>query len=156
MERTLCLLKPDALQRGLVGRILTRFEEKGLKLVGLRMRRFPIETIREHYAVHAERPFYDDLVGFMTSGPVVAFALEGKDAIAVVRRVVGATNSAEAAPGTIRGDFGMSFSHNLVHASDGPESAERELALFFGEDGDLCDWKPDLEAWVYNVAEELN
>ena len=155
MERTLVLAKPDALQRGLVGTILSRFEQKGLKLVGLKMRRFPDEVIQEHYSVHADKPFYSALVGFMTSGPVVAMALEGKDAITVVRGLMGKTNSAEAAPGTIRGDYALSFSNNLVHGSDGPESAETELALFFAEDGDLVDWTPDLTAWVYS-GEELS
>ena len=155
MERTLVLLKPDAVQRNLIGRIIARLEEKGLEIVGLKMRCFPVELVREHYSVHKERPFYDDLVGFMTSGPVVALALQGKGAISVVRRVVGATNAAEADPGTIRGDLGMSFSHNLIHASDGPESAEKELALFFAEPGDLCEWTPIARAQVYNVAEEL-
>ena len=155
MERTLVLAKPDALQRGLVGTILSRFEQKGLKLVGLKMRRFPDEVIQEHYSVHADKPFYSALVGFMTSGPVVAMALEGKDAITVVRGLMGKTNSAEAAPGTIRGDYALSFSNNLVHGSDGPESAETELALFFAEDGDLVDWTPDQTAWVYS-SEELS
>jgi len=155
LERTLVLLKPDAVHRHLIGPILTRFESKGLKLVGLKLRRFPLATIQEHYAVHAERPFYANLVEFMTSGPVVALAFDGVDAIAVVRRLVGKTNSREAEPGTIRGDFGMSFSNNLVHASDGPESAEKELGLFFGEEDDLVDWEPVDLGWAYNVEEEL-
>lgn len=155
MQRTLVLLKPDAVQRGLIGTILARFEAKGLKLVGLKMRRFPVELVREHYAVHRERKFYAGLVGFMTSGPVVAIAVEGKDAIAVTRRLIGKTNSAEAEPGTIRGDLGMSFSNNLVHGSDGPESAQRELALFFPDASEICAWTPVQEPWVYNVEEEL-
>lgn len=156
MERTLVLLKPDALQRGLVGRILARFEDKGLQIVGLKMRRFPRALLEQHYAAHRERPFFGKLVEFMGSGPVVAIALEGKDAIEVTRNLMGATNARKAAPGTIRGDLGMSFSNNLVHGSDGPESATKELALFFGEPGDVTPWKPaDLE-WVYSVAEELS
>jgi len=155
VERTHGHCKPDAVQRGLVGTILNRFEQKGLKLVGLKMRHFPDEVIQQHYSVHADKPFYGALVGFMTSGPVVAIALEGKDAINCVRGLMGKTNSAEAAPGTIRGDLGLSFSNNLVHGSDGPESAETELALFFAEEGDLIDWTPDLTAWVYS-AEELS
>ena len=153
MEKTLVLFKPDAVQRGLIGRILNRFEDKGLQIAGLKMRSFPLETIREHYAVHKERPFYDNLVEFMTSGPVVAVCLEGKNAIDVTRTLMGKTNSAEATPGTIRGDFGMSFSNNLVHGSDGPESAEKELKLFFGEPGDLCEWTPATDPWVYSVEE---
>ena len=139
MERTLVLLKPDAVQRHLVGPILSRFEQKGLKLAGLKMRSFPLETIQRHYSDHADKPFYGNLVSFMTSGPVVAMAFDGKDAIKVVRTLVGATNAREAAPGTIRGDYGMSFSNNMVHASDGPEAAEKELGLFFAEAGDLID-----------------
>lgn len=155
VERTLVLLKPDAVQRGLIGRITARFEDKGLEVVGMKMRHFSLETIQQHYAVHAERPFYKDLVSFMTSGPVVAIALQGNNAITVVRTVVGPTNSAEAAPGTIRGDFGMSFSHNMIHASDSPEASATELALFFGDEGDLIDWTPCSRDQVYNAAEEL-
>lgn len=155
MERTLVLVKPDGVQRGLIGRIVQRFEDKGLEIVGMKMRRFPLELIQEHYSVHAERPFYADLVAFMTSGPVVAIALQGKGAIDVTRTLMGGTNSAEAAPGTIRGDYGMSFSHNMVHGSDSPEAAAKELSLFFGDEGDLIDWEPCTRVEVYNVAEEL-
>ena len=135
LERTLVLLKPDAVQRGLIGEIVSRFERKGLRLVGLKLRRFDLKLIEQHYAVHRERPFYGKLVKFMTSGPVVAIAIEGKDAIEVVRKLMGKTNSRQAEPGTIRGDLGMSFSNNLVHGSDGPDAARQELALFFGEIG---------------------
>lgn len=156
MERTLVLLKPDAVQRGLVGRILARFEAKGLQLVGLKMRQFSADHLREHYAVHRERPFFRSLVEYMSSGPVVALALEGKDAVAVVRRLVGATNAREAAPGTIRGDLGMSFSNNLVHASDGPESAAFELGLWFPDAAEVVEWTPADLSWRYNVGEELS
>ncbi|MEO0660657.1 MAG: nucleoside-diphosphate kinase [Planctomycetota bacterium] len=156
MERTLVLLKPDAVQRSLVGQVLARFEAKGLKLVGLKMRTFDRSLLEKHYEVHKERPFYGNLVDFMSSGPVVALALEGKDAIKVVRKLVGATNAREAEPGTIRGDFGMSFSNNLVHASDGEDTAKFELGLWFAEAGELSDWNPaDLE-WRYSVKEELS
>ncbi len=155
LERTLVLFKPDALQRGLVGRILTRFEEKGLRLIGLKLRQFSRAQIERHYEVHKERPFYPKLVQFMTSAPVVALALEGKDAIEVTRTLMGATNSRKALPGTIRGDLGMSFSNNLVHGSDGPEAAQRELALFFPEPGELVQWTPCNLEWLYSVAEEL-
>ena len=155
MERTLILLKPDTVQRALAGRILARFEEKGLKLIGMKLRQFPEALIQQHYAVHKERPFYPKLVEYMTSGAVVAMAFEGLDAIAVVRRMVGVTNSREAAPGTIRGDFGMSFSTNLVHGSDSKESAERELGIFFADAEETVEWTPSLEGWIYNVAEEL-
>ena len=155
MERTLVLLKPDAVQRGLVGTILSRFEAKGLSIVGLKMRTFDRSVLEQHYEVHKERPFYPNLVDFMSSGPVVAIALEGKDAITVVRTLVGKTNAREAAPGTIRGDLGMSFSNNLVHASDGEDSAKFELGLWFSDAAELSDWTPaDLE-WRYSVKEEL-
>jgi len=154
VERTLVLLKPDAVQRGLVGRILARFEEKGLALVGMKMRTFSKSLLEQHYAVHKARPFFAGLVKFMSSGPAVALVIEGKDAIAVVRTLVGKTNGRESPPGTIRGDYAMSFSTNLVHASDSPESAQFELGLWF-EDEELSAWKPaDLE-WRYSVAEEL-
>ena len=133
MERTLVLLKPDAVQRGLAGRILARFEEKGLKLIGLKLRQFPEATIREHYDVHKERPFYPKLVEYMTSGAVVALALEGLDAIAVVRRMVGATNSREADPGTIRKEFALSMGENSVHGSDSDENAAIEIKFFFSD-----------------------
>ena len=155
MERTLVLLKPDAVQRGLVGTIISRFEDKGLKLVGLKMRQFPEALLRQHYDVHKERPFFAGLVKFMSSSPVVAIALEGKDAIAVTRNLIGATNCREAQPGTIRGDLGMSFSNNLVHGSDGADTAKSELALWFADADELCDWSPATEIWVYNVEEEL-
>ena len=155
MERTLVLLKPDAVQRGLVGSILSRFEAKGLSIVGLKMRTFDRSVLEQHYEVHKEHPFYPNLVEFMTSGPVVAITLEGKDAITVVRTLVGKTNAREAAPGTIRGDFGMSFSNNLVHASDGEDTAKFELGLWFSDAAELSDWTPaDLE-WRYSVKEEL-
>ncbi|HPF15478.1 MAG: nucleoside-diphosphate kinase [Planctomycetes bacterium] len=155
MERSLVLLKPDAVQRGLVGTILARFEAKGLKLVGMKMRTFPASLLEQHYEVHKARPFFKGLVEFMSSGPVVALALEGKDAIAVIRSMVGKTNSREAAPGTIRGDLGMSFSNNLVHASDGADTAKFELGLWFADQAELSNWTPVSEPWVYNVAEEL-
>jgi nucleoside-diphosphate kinase len=155
VERTLVLLKPDAIQRGHIGEILGRFEAKGLKVVGMKFRQFPLEHIQQHYEVHRERPFFDSLVAFMTSAPVLALALEGKDAVAVTRRLMGPTNCAEAPPGTIRGDLGLSFSHNLVHGSDALETARTELALFFDAD-ELFDWTPVAENWVYDVEEELS
>jgi len=155
LERTLVLLKPDAVQRGLIGEIVSRFEKKGLRIVGLKLRRFDLKLIEEHYSVHRERPFYPKLVKFMTSGPVVAIAIEGKEAIEVVRKLMGKTNSRQAEAGTIRGDLGMSFSNNLVHGSDGPEAAKKELALFFGGAGELVDWTPATLEWIYSVEEEL-
>jgi nucleoside-diphosphate kinase len=153
MERTLILLKPDALQRGLAGRVLARFEDKGLKLVGLKLMRITLELAARHYEQHKARPFYQGLVRFMTSSPVVALALEGNDAIKIARNLMGATFGADAAPGTIRGDFGVSRSFNLVHGSDSQEAAERELKLFFPEG--LVEWSWDGFRWIYDQAEEL-
>lgn len=134
MERTLVLLKPDAVQRRLSGEIISRFERKGLKIVGMKLMQISDDLAALHYAEHKERPFYQGLVDFMTSKPVVALALEGPNAVSVVRKLMGATFGFNAEPGTIRGDFGISNQFNLVHGSDGPEAAERELHLFFNAD----------------------
>jgi nucleoside-diphosphate kinase len=131
MERTLVLLKPDAVRRGLVGHVLSRFEEKGLGIVAMELRTITGEQADAHYAEHVERDFYPPLREFATSGPLVALVLEGDEAIAVVRAINGATDGRKAAPGTIRGDLSLSNRENLVHASDSPESAEREIALWF-------------------------
>jgi len=133
-ERTLVLLKPDAVKRGLSGEILGRLERKGLTIVAARLVRVPPELAARHYAEHAGKPFYDGLVKHITSGPVLALALEGRGAIAVVRLLVGATNPTTAAPGTIRGDLASAMTPNLIHASDSPASAQRELELFFRPD----------------------
>lgn len=151
MERTLVLVKPDGVQRGLVGEIVARFERKGLKLVGLRLLDVDTALAERHYAVHAGKHFYDGLIEFITSGPVAAVALEGPDAIATVRRMVGRTMPNEAEPGTIRGDLGISGLRNLIHASDAPETAVAELELWFGADL-LVDYQRAIDAWV--VAEE--
>lgn len=151
MERTLVLVKPDGVQRGLIGGILGRFERKGLKVVGLRLLEVPRPMAERHYAVHAGKHFYAGLVEFIISGPVAAIALEGPDAIATVRRLVGRTMPNEAEPGTIRGDLGISGLRNLIHASDAPETAKSELALWF-EEGTLVDYGRDIDAWI--VAEE--
>jgi len=150
MERTLVLVKPDGVQRGLVGEILARFERKGLKVVGLRMLDVSRPMAEQHYAVHAGKHFYDGLVEFITSGPVAAVALEGPDAIATVRRLVGKTMPNEAEPGTIRGDLGISGLRNLIHASDAPETATAELDLWFADE--LVDYQRAIDAWI--VAEE--
>ena len=151
MQRTLVLAKPDAVQRGLIGEIIGRFERKGLKVVGLRFLTVPSELAEEHYAVHADKHFYAGLVDFITSGPVAAFALEGPDSIAIVRKMVGRTMPNEAEPGTIRGDLGVSGLRNLIHASDAAETAEAELKLWFGADA-LVAYARDVDAWI--VAEE--
>lgn len=151
MERTLVLVKPDGVQRALIGEIIGRFERKGLKVIGLRFLDVSRALAEEHYAVHAGKHFYAGLVDFITSGPVAAVALEGPDAIATVRRMVGRTMPNEAEPGTIRGDLGLSGLRNLIHASDAPETAEAELKLWFAA-GDLVDYVMTIDPWV-NAAE---
>ena len=131
MQRTLILVKPDAFARGLTGEIISRFERKGLKLVALEQRTLDAETAGVHYAEHKERPFFGELVEFITSGPLVAMVLEGHEAIAAARQVIGSTNPLEATPGTIRGDFALEVGENMVHGSDAPESASREIGIFF-------------------------
>jgi nucleoside-diphosphate kinase len=147
MEKTFVILKPDAVQRGLVGEILGRFERRGLKIVSMKFLQVSDELARKHYAVHAERPFFAGLIQYITSAPVVALVLEGTNAITVVRSMVGATRPHEAAPGTIRADFGMDVGRNLVHASDGPETAKDEVALWFGSE--LVDWPRANDPWIY-------
>ena len=151
-ERTLVLVKPDGVQRLLVGRILSRFEERGLKLVGLKLVLVSRELAERHYAIHRERAFFGSLVEFITSSPLVAFAVEGPNAIAVVRSMVGATRPNEADPGTIRGDFALETAQNLIHASDGPETATSELALWFAP-GELLDYERDVDRWALAPAD---
>jgi nucleoside-diphosphate kinase len=134
MDRTLILVKPDAFARNLSGEIIARFERKGLKIVALRHMTVTRELAEAHYAEHSERPFFGELVEFITSGPIVAMVLEGQDAVKAARQVIGATNPLEAAPGSIRGDFAIEMGQNMVHGSDSPESAAREAGLFFGDD----------------------
>ncbi len=152
MERTLVLLKPDAVARALVGRILERFEAKGMRLAGLKMMRVSRQLAEKHYAVHAGKPFYPGLVTFITSGPLVAVCLEGKNAICVVRKLTGATDSGGAEPGSIRGDLGMSYRFNLVHASDSPEAAAEELANFFSPE-EMLEPSPESLRWLYDFSE---
>lgn len=151
METSLIILKPDAVQRGLVGRIISRFEDKGLQIVGAKIMRISPELAAQHYKDHIGKGFYDGLVRFMTSSPVMVLAVRGVGAIAICRKLMGATFGSKAEPGTIRGDFGVSNSFNLIHGSDGPESAERELALFFGP-GEVIEWKRATENWVYDLS----
>lgn len=152
MERTLVLLKPDAVNRRLCGEILRRFELRGLKFVGLKLLRVSPELARQHYAEHVNKPFYPQLEAFITSGPVIAVAVEGPEAITVVRNMLGPTNGRQAPPGTIRGDFGLSRQMNLVHASDGPEAAARELALYFRPE-ELLPSEGPLDAWTLAADE---
>ncbi len=133
MDRTLILVKPDAFARGLTGEILSRFERKGLQIVALRHMTVTRELAGRHYAEHSERPFFGELVDFITSGPIVAMVLEGPEAVRAARQVIGATDPLEAATGSIRGDFAVEVGQNMVHGSDSPESAARESELFFGE-----------------------
>jgi nucleoside-diphosphate kinase len=145
-ERTLVLVKPDGVQRLLTGRIISRFEERGLKIVGLKLVDVDRSLAERHYDIHRERPFFASLVDFITSSPLVAMVLEGPNAISVVRMIVGATRPHEAAPGTIRGDFGLETAQNLVHASDGPDTARTEIALWF--DDELAEYERDIDRWA--------
>ncbi|PID84631.1 MAG: nucleoside-diphosphate kinase [Chloroflexi bacterium] len=147
MERTLILVKPDGVQRGLAGEIISRFERRGLKLVGMKFIQMSRELAEEHYGVHKERPFYSSLVEYITSGPIVAMVWEGNDAIEAVRSTMGATNPVAANPGTIRGDFGMEIGRNLVHGSDSPENAVKEVNLFF-DASELVDWPRGTDSWI--------
>jgi len=152
VETTLVLVKPDGVQRRLVGRILDRFEQKGLQVVALKMALLPRSLLERHYGAHRGKPFYEGLVTYMASSPVVAIALRGKSAVAVVRKMMGATFGSKAEPGTIRGDFAISDGFNLVHGSDSPESAGKELALFF-QPGEVLDWSAGDREWVYDVSD---
>jgi nucleoside-diphosphate kinase len=152
MEKTLVLLKPDAVQRRLIGRILMRFEEKGLSLVAMKLLHLSQELARRHYVDHVEKDWYPSLEQFITAAPLVALVLEGPEAIRVVRDMVGPTNGLQAPPGTIRGDFGISRQMNLVHASDGPEAAQREIAVFFRGD-EMVSYTPALSAWQRAASE---
>ena len=151
-QRTLLLVKPDGVQRLLVGRVLSRFEDRGLKLVGLKLVQVDRALAEQHYAVHREKPFFAGLVDFITSAPLVAAALEGPNAISVVRAMNGATRPHEAEPGSIRGDFAVETAQNLVHASDSPETAASELALWFRPE-ELLDYSREIDRWVLAPAE---
>ncbi len=148
MERTLILIKPDALQRGLAGEIISRMEQRGLKIVGMKLLQLDDAFARRHYAEHEGKPFLESLIGFITSGPLIAAALEGPNAIELVRKQMGATDPQNADSGTIRGDLALYVQYNLIHGSDSPESAERELGLFFG-DGELVSWERNIDPWVF-------
>lgn len=153
MQRTLIIVKPDAVQRGLIGQVLQRLERRGLKLVALKLMAISHELAAQHYGEHAGKGFYPGLVNFITSGPVVVGVVEGPSAIDVVRATAGATRPAEAAPGTIRADFGLTVGQNIIHASDGPESARREIALFFAP-GDLVDYQRVVDQWINDPKAE--
>ena len=146
-QRTLVLVKPDGVQRGLIGEIVSRLEGRGLKLVALKMMRITPELAARHYAEHKGKPFFDGLVRFITSGPVVAMIWEGREAVSVVRSLMGATDPLKAAPGTIRGDLALDLGMNLIHGSDSPERAESEMALFFTR-GELHDYERTADRWI--------
>jgi nucleoside-diphosphate kinase len=146
-ERTLILLKPDSLQRGLAGAIISRLEAHGLKLVACKMLQMDETLAHKHYEAHVGKAFFKSVVKFMTSGPIIAMAWQGKEAVDQVRKAMGSTNPTEAAPGTIRGDWALDIERNLVHGSDGPESAERELSIFFDDD-ELVDYSKDVDRWL--------
>ena len=147
MEKTLVLLKPDCVQRRLMGRIISRFEEKGLNIIAAKLLQVTPDLAKQHYAEHVEKPFYPGLEAFITGAPVMALVVQGLDVIRVVREMLGATNGLNAAAGTIRGDFSSSRQMNLVHASDGPEAAAREIELYFAAN-EICDYEPCLTPWM--------
>ena len=148
MDRTFVMVKPDGVTRGLVGHILSRFEEKGLKLIAARLEKLPEKRVRDQYREHLEKSFFPSLYHYITSGPCFLMVLEGRNVVPVVRSLVGATNPADAAPGTVRGDFAMDIGRNVIHASDSPESARREIALHFPEH-ELCSYKRTDEPALY-------
>ena len=147
MEKTLVLVKPDGVQRGLVGKIIGRLENKGFRLAALKLMNVSSKLAEEHYGEHVDKPFFGNLVRFITSSPIVAMAIEGENAVQVVRTTIGLTNPQEAAPGTIRGDFGLTIGMNLIHGSDSGESAVRELDLFFGS-SEILEYSRDVERWI--------
>ncbi len=151
MERTFVMVKPDGVQRGLIGEVIRRLENRGLRLVAAKFMQVPRELAERHYAVHRGKPFYEGLIAYITSGPVMAMVWEGPQAIAAVRQTMGATRPTEAAPGTIRHDFGLEIGRNLTHASDGPETAAFEIDLWFRPD-ELVTWQRDLDRWIFEEA----
>ncbi|HRV94840.1 MAG TPA: nucleoside-diphosphate kinase [Anaerolineae bacterium] len=147
MEKTLIIIKPDGVERGLIGPIISRFEQRGLKFIGMKLMQVSDELARQHYAIHEGKPFFEPLIQYITSSPVVVMALAGPDAIKIARNTIGATKPSEAAPGSIRGDFGMMVGRNLVHGSDSVENGELEIGLWFDE-SELTDYERSLEEWI--------
>ena len=148
IQKSFVMMKPDAVARRLVGKILSRFEEKGLQIIGVKLMQIDEELAKTHYGEHADKPFFDDLVKYITSSPSLAMVIKGEDAISTIRKMVGATNPLEADLGTIRGDYAMDTGRNIIHASDSPESAEREINLFFDED-EICEYSIVDNVWIY-------
>jgi len=148
MERSLVLIKPDAIQRGLAGEIISRLEEKGLKIVAMKMLHIDKNVAQHHYAIHRGKAFFNDLVNFITSSPIVAIVFQGKNAVEIIRQMMGETDPVKARSGTIRGDFGIDIGHNLVHGSDSLENASKEIELFFQTE-EILDYDRDLDTWLY-------
>jgi len=148
LERTFIMVKPDGVQRGLIGNIIQRIEQKGFKIAAMKLATMPVEKAEDHYAEHKGKPFFKDLVGFITSGPSVQMVVEGRGAIAAMRAMNGATNPANASPGTIRGDLGIETGRNVIHGSDSPASAEREIGIHFSK-SEILDYKRIDESWLY-------
>lgn len=148
MQRTFLAVKPDGVQRGLIGKIISNLEEKGFKLVGMKFMKVSNELAQKHYGEHKDKPFFNGLVSFITSGPIVAMVWEGKNIISAMRKIMGKTNPLDADVGTIRGNFAVDIGRNIVHGSDGEESAKREISLFFKEE-ELVSWNQDIQKWIY-------
>ncbi|AVM24410.1 MULTISPECIES: nucleoside-diphosphate kinase [Bacillus] len=148
MDKTFLMVKPDGVERQLIGEIVSRFEKKGLQLVGAKLMSIPKEVAETHYGEHKEKPFFGELVDFITSGPVFAMVWQGEQVVDVTRQMIGKTNPKEALPGTIRGDYGLTVGKNIIHGSDSPESAEREINLFFKQE-ELTNWDQTISSWIY-------
>ncbi|MBU8696290.1 nucleoside-diphosphate kinase [Bacillus pumilus] len=148
MDKTFLMVKPDGVERQLIGEIVSRFEKKGLQLVGAKLMSIPKEVAETHYGEHKEKPFFGELVDFITSGPVFAMVWQGEQVVDVTRQIIGKTNPKEALPGTIRGDYGLTVGKNIIHGSDSPESAEREINLFFKQE-ELKNWDQTISSWIY-------
>ncbi|MCM3147303.1 nucleoside-diphosphate kinase [Bacillus pumilus] len=148
MDKTFLMVKPDGVERQLIGEIVSRFEKKGLQLVGAKLMSIPKEVAETHYGEHKEKPFFGELVDFITSGPVFAMVWQGEQVVDVTRQIIGKTNPKEALPGTIRGDYGLTVGKNIIHGSDSPESAEREINLFFKQE-ELINWDQTISSWIY-------
>jgi nucleoside-diphosphate kinase len=148
VQRTFVAIKPDGVERGLIGEVIGRFERRGLKIVGMKLLQVSKEMAETHYGEHKGKPFYEGLVNYITSAPVVGMVLEGKDAVSIARNVIGATNPASAAPGTIRGDLALEIGRNIVHGSDSPESGKREIGIFFKDSELVNNWSRTLEKWI--------
>lgn len=147
MERSLVLIKPDAVQRGLTGEIISRLEKKGLKFIAVKMIHMNRSIAEKHYTIHKDKPFFEDLVSFITSSPIIAIVFQGDNVVNIIRRSMGETNPAEAASGTIRGDFAISIEHNLIHGSDSPDNATKEIDIFFSS-GEILDYSRDIDRWT--------